>query len=198
MSSIKDLIKSVFGEQPSEVKFAEAELENGQVIEAESFEPGSSVFLRTEDGPIPLPEGEYLLKDGSMIVVAADGTIAEITPSAEAEEPAAEAAAVKEEMSEEKEFVTKEDFEAFKQEVLEGVSLMATQMSEQKKKVELSDGAKAELEQLKKSLHKKRNLNKEDEQDKNPPLPKTREVRNKFFDPHITRVRENNEKFITQ
>lgn len=208
MSSIKDLIKSVFGEQPEKEKFAEAKLENGQMIEAESFEPGNDVFLRTEDGLIPLPEGEYALEDGSIIRVSADGKIAEFKPS-EMPEGEGEEMEKKEEMSEDKpeeakeapEFVTKADFDAFKQEVLEGVNLLATQMSEVRKTktTELSDGAKAELEQLKKSLHKKRNLSKEEEnKDKGPAMPKSREVRNGFFDPHISRVRENNNKFITQ
>jgi hypothetical protein len=90
-------------EENAEVKFAVATLDSGQEIqtEAESFAVGASVFVVNDEGEqIPLPDGEYTLADGSMLVVA-EGAITEVK-EAEAEEPAVEAEEDKEEeMSEE-------------------------------------------------------------------------------------------------
>jgi hypothetical protein len=54
-------------------KFATATLEDGQTITNGTEEPmavGDSVSLVTEDGEIALPDGDYTLSDGTMIVVA--------------------------------------------------------------------------------------------------------------------------------
>lgn len=88
-------------EEKQEVKFATATLESGQEIqtEAESFAVGASVFVVNDEGEqIPLPDGEYTLADGAVLVVA-EGAITEVK---QAEEPAVEAEEDKEEeMSEE-------------------------------------------------------------------------------------------------
>lgn len=88
-------------EEKQEVKFATATLESGQEIqtEAESFAVGASVFVVNDEGEqIPLPDGDYTLADGAVLVVA-EGAITEVK---QAEEPAVEAEEDKEEeMSEE-------------------------------------------------------------------------------------------------
>jgi hypothetical protein len=88
-------------------------LENGTVIEADSFEAGQAVFIVTEDGQVALPVGDYTLPDGKMLVVTEEGIIGEIK---EAEMPEAEAPEVEVEVEasaeESPEFVTKADFEA--------------------------------------------------------------------------------------
>ncbi len=62
-----------------EVKLAQMKLEDGiTIIEAESFEPDFSVGIVTPDGIVPMPMGEYKLEDGSILVVAVEGIIAEI------------------------------------------------------------------------------------------------------------------------
>jgi len=62
-----------------EVKLAQMKLEDGiTIIEAESFEPDFSVGIVTADGIVPMPMGEYKLEDGSILVVAVEGIIAEI------------------------------------------------------------------------------------------------------------------------
>jgi len=62
-----------------EVKLAQMKLEDGiTIIEAESFEPDFSVGIVTADGIVPMPVGEYKLEDGSILVVAVEGIIAEI------------------------------------------------------------------------------------------------------------------------
>lgn len=107
--TLKERISEIFDkysvelsvEENEEVKFAVATLDSGQEIQtdAESFAVGASVFVVNDEGEqIPLPDGEYTLADGSMLVVA-EGAITEVK---EAEEPAVEAEEDKEEeMSEE-------------------------------------------------------------------------------------------------
>ena len=68
-----------------EVKLEQAKLDNGTVIEADSFESGVEVFIVTEDEKVALPIGEYILEDGKILVVAEEGVISEIK-DAEAEE----------------------------------------------------------------------------------------------------------------
>ena len=89
-------------EEKAEVKFAVATLDSGQEIQtdAEAFAVGVSVFVVNDEGEqIPLPDGDYTLADGSMLVVA-EGVVAEVNEASE--EPAVEAEEDKEEeMSEE-------------------------------------------------------------------------------------------------
>ena len=108
--TLKERISEIFDkysvelsvEENAEVKFAVATLDSGQEIqtEAESFAVGASVFVVNDEGEqIPLPDGEYTLQDGSMLVVA-EGAIVEVNEASE--EPAVEAEEDKEEeMSEE-------------------------------------------------------------------------------------------------
>jgi len=62
-----------------DVKLAQMKLEDGiTIVEAESFEPEYSIGIVTADGIVPMPVGEYKLEDGSILVVAVEGIIAEI------------------------------------------------------------------------------------------------------------------------
>ena len=91
-----------------EVKLEQAKLDNGTVIEADSFESGVEVFIVTEDEKVALPVGEYALEDGKILVVAEEGVISEIKE----EEAEAETEEVEEvEASEEEEmgYATKEE-----------------------------------------------------------------------------------------
>ena len=74
-----------------EVKLEQQKLENGTVLEEESFKEGEEVFIITEDEKVAVPVGEYELEDGKILVVAEEGLIAEI--KAEAEEEKEEVAA---------------------------------------------------------------------------------------------------------
>ena len=93
-----------------EVKLEQAKLDNGTVIEADSFESGVEVFIVTEDEKVALPVGEYALEDGKILVVAEEGLISEIK-DAEAEEETEEVEEVeaKEEEKEEMGYATKEE-----------------------------------------------------------------------------------------
>ena len=87
-------LSSVKEETVVEVKFAQMNLENGTVLEAEAFEAGNEVFIVNEEDRIALPVGEYTLADGNMLYVMEEGIIGEIkSAEAEAEEEVAEVAA---------------------------------------------------------------------------------------------------------
>ncbi len=73
-----------------QVKFEQAKLENGTVLEAEAFEAGQEIFVVNEEERIPVPQGEYNMEDGRILVVAEDGIIGEIK-EAEAQEEEQEA-----------------------------------------------------------------------------------------------------------
>ena len=80
-------------EETQEVAFATAVLESGQEIQtdADAFAVGVSAFVVNDEGEqIPLPDGDYKLQDGSMLVVA-EGAVVEVNeattePEVEAEE----------------------------------------------------------------------------------------------------------------
>ena len=90
-----------------EVKLEQAKLDNGTVIEADTFESGVEVFIVTEDEKVALPVGEYALEDGKILVVTEEGIISEIK-DAEAEEETEEIEEV-EAQEEEMGYATKEE-----------------------------------------------------------------------------------------
>jgi len=66
-----------------DVKLEQMKLDNGTVLEAESFEAGKEVFVIAEGDKIPVPAGEYSLEDGKVLVVAEDGIIGEVKEMAD-------------------------------------------------------------------------------------------------------------------
>jgi regulator of replication initiation timing len=87
-------LSSVKEEAVVEVKFAQMNLENGTVLEAEAFEVGNEVFIVNEEDRIALPVGEYTLADGNVLYVAEEGIISEVkSAESEVEEEVAEVAA---------------------------------------------------------------------------------------------------------
>ncbi len=92
-------IKTLLG---LEVKLEQMKLDNGTIIEAETFEPNQEVFIVTEEERVALPIGEYILEDGKVLAVAEEGIIAEIKEKeVEEEKPQEEEAPIEEEMSDE-------------------------------------------------------------------------------------------------
>lgn len=80
LSQIKTLLKA-------RMSLAQQTLENGTIIEAESFEAGQQVFVVSDEERVALPVGEYALEDGKTLVVEEEGLIADIKEAAvEAEE----------------------------------------------------------------------------------------------------------------
>ncbi len=90
-----------------QVKFEQAKLENGTVLEAEAFEAGQEIFVVNEEERIPVPQGEYNMEDGRILVVAEDGIIGEIK-EAEAQEEEEQEAEVEQKEEVEMEQETKE------------------------------------------------------------------------------------------
>ena len=73
-------IKTFLGEEtPEEVKveLAQAKLENGTVVESESFKAGDEIFIVTDDEKVAMPVGEYVMEDGKLLVVEEEGIIAD-------------------------------------------------------------------------------------------------------------------------
>jgi hypothetical protein len=79
LSQIKTLLKA-------RMSLAQQTLENGTIIEAESFEAGQQVFVVSDEERVALPVGEYALEDGKTLVVEEEGMIAEIKEAAAEEE----------------------------------------------------------------------------------------------------------------
>ena len=102
-------IKEVVGFS-EEVKLEQQALDNGTVIEADSFEAESEVFIVTEDEKVALPVGEYQLEDGRILVVAEEGLISEMKEAGEEEvEEEVEEVEAQEEEKEEMGYATKEE-----------------------------------------------------------------------------------------
>ena len=132
-------VKEVLGvETPEqiEVKLAQAELENGTVIESEEFKEGSEVFIVTEDERVPLPVGEYKLIDGEALIVEEEGIIKSIG-EAEVVEEEVEAEDEKEEMA----YATKEELEEVKK-MVEEIKMILEPKEEEM--TEESSGVKSE------------------------------------------------------
>ena len=130
-------IKQVLG---MEVKLEQQTLENGTIIEADSFEVGQEVFIITDDEKVAVPAGEYQLEDGRILVVNDGGEIAEIGAKEEEEEVEA-----KDEEKEEMGYATKEELAEVKEMIEEIKAILEPkeEMSEEPKE-ELSE----EVEQV--------------------------------------------------
>lgn len=61
-----------------EVKLEDMKLENGTMVTAETFEKGSEIFIDSDGEKIAMPVGEYILEDGRLLVVEAEGLIADV------------------------------------------------------------------------------------------------------------------------
>lgn len=196
---LTEMVNQLFPKSKEE--FATAKAPNGETYEAESFEPGNAVFLLTSEGDrVPLGEGEYELEDGSMIQVDAEGVIAEFRPAASGEEEAKkeEKAPEAEAMSEEKpEFVTKEELDSFKAEIMAGFETISEHMKSQKTtEVNLSAQEKVELENLRKKTNIAEPLGKDIEKVAHKVKSIERNPERTFKSTIQERIKSNNEKFI--
>ncbi len=134
LNKVKELVGVEASEETQEVKLAQATLENGTVIESETFEAGSEVFIVTEEEKVALPIGEYTLEDGEILTVEEEGIIASIGAAVEEEAPAEEASEeVKaEEEEQEMAYATKEELAELKSMVEEIKSMIEKEeMSEE-------------------------------------------------------------------
>ena len=121
-NEILNKIKNIVGVELSEekVELAEMSLKNGTLLVSEEFTKGNAVFIKSEDGEMALPVGEYELEDGRTLFVVEEGIIDNISKAAEeAEEELSEETVTEEtveteleeeEEKEEMKYVTKEEF----------------------------------------------------------------------------------------
>ena len=137
INKVKEVIGVELTEEPKEVKLAQAELENGTVIESEEFKEGSEVFIVTEDEKVALPVGEYKLVDGESLIVEEEGIIKSIG-EAEVEEEV-EAEKEKDEMA----YATKEELEEVKK-VVEEIKAILLPKEEEQEMTEETSGVKSE------------------------------------------------------
>ena len=97
-----------------EVKLEEQKLENGTVVSAEAFEKGKEIFIVTDDEKVAMPVGEYILEDGRLVVVEAEGVIADVREVSDEvpakEEETTEDLKEEEKMMDEENYVTKDTF----------------------------------------------------------------------------------------
>lgn len=115
-------VKTALGMQ-TEVKLAQAKLDNGTVLEAEVFEPGAEIAIVNDEERVPLPAGEYMMEDGRQLVIAEDGIISAINemPAEEEEAPEVE---VEVEAAEDEKPVSRMEFEELKKMVATMVEMM--------------------------------------------------------------------------
>ena len=85
-----------------QVELEERKLENGTVVEAESFAKGQEIFIVTEDEKVAMPVGEYILESGELVVVEEEGVIADVKEVSD-EAPEEEVVEAEEKSEEEKE-----------------------------------------------------------------------------------------------
>ena len=145
MSATKQInkIKTLLG---LEVKLEQMALDNGTILEAESFEVGMEIFVVNEEDRIPLPAGDYMLENGKMLAVVDEGVIAEIKePTEEAPEAEVEVEAEAETATPKKvvESISKEMFFAEIEKLRNEITQLRTDLSaepivEEVKEVELS------------------------------------------------------------
>jgi len=145
MSATKQInkIKTLLG---LEVKLEQMALDNGTILEAESFEVGMEIFVVNEEDRIPLPAGDYMLENGKMLAVVDEGVIAEIKePTEEAPEAEVEVEAEAETAIPKKvvESISKEMFFAEIEKLRSEITQLRTDLSaepivEEVKEVELS------------------------------------------------------------
>ena len=113
-----------------EVKLEQLKLENGTILEADSFEAGKEVFILTEDEKVALPVGEYELEDGRSLLVEEVGLIAEIKAEKEEEK--------EEEEKEEMQYVTREEFKKEMDELKKHIKDLMDHKDKDKDKEEMS------------------------------------------------------------
>jgi hypothetical protein len=141
-----------------EVKLEEQKLENGTVVSAEAFEKDNEIFIVTDDEKVAMPVGEYLLGDGRLVVVEAEGLIADVREVSDEvpakEEEVEETEDLEEEVKEEMSYATKEELAEVKTMVEEIKAMLEPkeEMSEEVKE-EIVEEVKEELSSVKPIKH---------------------------------------------
>ena len=96
IEKIKDVLNLT-----QEVKLEQMKLENGTILEADSFESGKEVFIVTEDEKVAMPIGEYELEDSRILKIEEEGLIADLYDAKEKEDEIEDEEIEEEELEEE-------------------------------------------------------------------------------------------------
>lgn len=131
LASIVNKVKTMFSDviEEEETKMAEAVVaDTGIIVRAESWEVGQPVVAVTDEGEEIMPAGSYVLDNGVTLVIAEDGTIAEVI------EPTEEVEAKKDDEKEEMKaqnptYVTQADFTAAMSEVTKALERVSVKLS---------------------------------------------------------------------
>jgi len=171
-------IKSVLGVELSteeKINLEQMKLENGTVLEAESFESGQEVFILTDDEKVALPIGQYEMEDGKILVIEEEGIISEIKEGGEEEVEEVieeESSEVEEELSEQV-YASKDEISELKamiedlksqlqlkeEEKVEEIGLAVTTMLSEQEQLQ-EELSKPASEPIKHSPEAKQELNK--------------------------------------
>ena len=128
-------IKNLLGMEEN-IQLAQLKLENGTVLEADSFEQNMEVFILSDDERISLPVGEYQLEDGRTLKVEDEGVISEIgmNEHKDKEEEEKEEKDMEDKDKEKMEYVTKEEFRKEMDELRKHIEDMMKHKDEEKEK----------------------------------------------------------------
>ena len=128
-------IKNLLGMEEN-IQLAQLKLENGTVLEADSFEQNMEVFILSDDERISLPVGEYQLEDGRTLKVEDEGVISEIgmNEHKDKEEKEKEEKDMEDKDKEKMEYVTKEEFRKEMDELRKHIEDMMKHKDEEKEK----------------------------------------------------------------
>ena len=136
-----------------EVKLEEMKLENGTVVSAETFEKGSEIFIVTDDEKVAMPVGEYILEDGRLLVVEAEGVIADVRDVSDEvpakEEEVEETEDLEEEKKEEEKMADVADWEGMEKRIQNLEDAIASLKGD---KVEAEDKEEEKMEEVKEEL----------------------------------------------
>ena len=145
MNKKAELLNKVRAVLGISVELEKMELENGTVLESESFESGAEIFIVVDEDKVATPVGEYETKDGKVIVVAEEGVIAEIKDVSEEEEAPVEEAPVAEEMAEDEEVTdVKEEEVPADDEIKNVINAIAEELAMLKAEIEKLKGGGSE------------------------------------------------------
>jgi hypothetical protein len=145
MNSYKNKLNQIRVVLGMSVKLASEELVDGTIVEAEAFEEGFPLFVKSETGDTPAPEGRHETKSGLIVEVDAEGKIVSV------EEKATEELGEHEEVKEEVTVEAAEDSEVEDKvkEVLEKVVMaveeIAAEVADVKEKVQMMESKYAKL-----------------------------------------------------
>jgi hypothetical protein len=129
-------IKNLLGMEEN-IQLAQLKLENGTVLEADSFEQNMEVFILSDDERISLPVGEYQLEDGRTLKVEDEGVISEIGMNEHYEDKDKEEKEEKDMEDKDKEkmeYVTKEEFRKEMDELRKHIEDMMKEKDKEKEK----------------------------------------------------------------